>query len=587
MQRIINYLYILLVSFTPLIFFTKFSESFELPKIIFLYAITILIVFVWIVRMLIEKRIIFRRTLLDIPLVIFLLTQLVSTIYSIDTLTSIQGYYSRFYGGLTSSLAMCLLYWAAVSNLDKKIVNSLLNSLIISAIVVSAWAIMEKLGYSPSCLLVKGNLDTNCWAQKVQERPFATLGQPNWLAAYLSMVAPIVWHRMSNKKVHKNYLLISTIIFMALLFTKSRSGILGFSAAFFLYWGYQLINDRFRLSKQLVILAAAHLLLLIIFNPFAIHSPENLDPTVTASTDIRLLLWQGALDIWKENPMTGTGPETFAYSYFEHRPIIHNTTSEWNFIYNKAHNEYLNYLANTGLIGLAGYVFVIAFTIKQINKRHIHLLAGYISLLVSNFFSFSVVSTALLFFLYPAFTGIQNGKKESYRFRLSANGKYILLITSTIIMLLLSALLLKLAFSDYLYAKSGHQPVKRSVELSSYQPQYWEKLGAIYAEADSDYLAEETLNVALNLAPRNIKLQKNIAQNYLSLGRIDDKYYEKALLILKQLEVLAPTDPMVPYFQALAHINLKDETAAKQYLSKALLMRPNYREAQEAFLLVY
>ncbi|KKP99309.1 MAG: O-antigen polymerase, partial [Candidatus Levybacteria bacterium GW2011_GWB1_36_18] len=81
----------------------------------------------------------------------------------------------------------------------------------------------------------------------------------------------------------------------------------------------------------------------------------------TDSGKIRLIVWRGAIDVWKNNPIFGTGVETFAYAYYKYRPIEHNLTSEWNFLYNKAHNEYLNYLATTGVFGLLSYLSFIAF----------------------------------------------------------------------------------------------------------------------------------------------------------------------------------------------------------------------------------
>ena len=57
-------------------------------------------------------------------------------------------------------------------------------------------------------------------------------------------------------------------------------------------------------------------------------------------------------------PLFGTGVETFAYSYNFVRPLTHNLTSEWDYVYNKAHNEYFNYLATTGFIGLISYLFI-------------------------------------------------------------------------------------------------------------------------------------------------------------------------------------------------------------------------------------
>src|SRR3990167_2046009 len=80
---------------------------------------------------------------------------------------------------------------------------------------------------------------------------------------------------------------------------------------------------------------------------------------VTESLDIRKIVWKGAVDLGLKNPLFGTGVETFAYSYYLVRPKEHNLTSEWDYLYNKAHNEYLNYFATTGFIGLVAYFFLL------------------------------------------------------------------------------------------------------------------------------------------------------------------------------------------------------------------------------------
>ena len=53
--------------------------------------------------------------------------------------------------------------------------------------------------------------------------------------------------------------------------------------------------------------------------------------------------------------LIGTGTETFAFAFYRYRPAGHNLTAN-GILYNKAHNEYLNYLATTGLFGLASYL---------------------------------------------------------------------------------------------------------------------------------------------------------------------------------------------------------------------------------------
>ena len=131
--------------------------------------------------------------------------------------------------------------------------------------------------------------------------------------------------------------------------------------------------------------------------------------TPTGSTvQIRLAVWKGTLNLIKDHPLLGTGPETFAYSFLPYRPVELNQTAEWEFLYNKAHNEYLNIAATTGLLGLGTYFWLVAkFVWLNIKNRERSILrtgifVGWVGVLVSNFFGFSVVLTSLLFWLYMA-----------------------------------------------------------------------------------------------------------------------------------------------------------------------------------------
>lgn len=138
----------------------------------------------------------------------------------------------------------------------------------------------------------------------------------------------------------------------------------------------------------------------------------------TDSGVIRRIVWEGALRVWRRYPLFGSGVETFAYSYYRDRPIEHNYVSEWDFLYNKAHNEYLNFLATTGVFGLGSVLLLMGafafFSIRAIlsrkNLEHslfaAALLAGYAALAVSNLLGFSTVAVATLFFLWPAFLEI-------------------------------------------------------------------------------------------------------------------------------------------------------------------------------------
>lgn len=522
MGTLFGKLYILLVIIVPFIFIPNLYEAFEVPKFTVIYIFAVLAVGLWAWQSFENKKFNFKRTILDTPLIIFLASQIISIIFSIDIITSVFGYYTRYYGGLTSLISLSLLYWAGVSNLTKTDAKNLITTLIVVGGVLSFWTVLEHFGISPSCIFINSGIKADCWSQNVMERPFATIGQPNWLAAFLAMVAPLTW---KNKKTI--YFLLGLLIFAAILYTKSRSGLIGFGVAFVVFWIYELLRKSKLNKKSLMLFAGAHLILFITINPLAIHTSENPDPTVTSSANIRMLVWQGALDIWRNNPLAGTGPETFAYSYYQYRPVEHNLTSEWNFVYSKAHNEYLNYLANTGFIGTLGYILFTVYSIKVLSK-HKKLLAGYLALLVSNLFSFTVSSTALLTFLYPAIAITLQNKNSIKNNKLSISPFSIVIITLSVLLI--------------------HKII---MFVSSPLP----------------------------IADEDIKRNKDLAITYLAVTP------DKGIQLLSSIEPKAPTDPMIPYFKALGYINLGDEENAKKNLEKALQIKPNYELAQQAYRL--
>ena len=203
----------------------------------------------------------------------------------------------------------------------------------------------------------------------------------------------------------------------ALWFTKSRSGFAGLAAGLGVF-----VFLLLKISNKLKVIIGILGLATGIF--VGIYWYQNLPapgPGITESEAIRKPVWEGAVKIWQRYPVFGSGVETFAYSFYLDRPASKNLDSEWDFLYNKAHNEYLNLLATTGTVGIIAYLIVIASVAKQstFTRRKIAsssaprndtlltaLFAAWVSILVTNFFGFSVVIMGLYFFLIPAFCEI-------------------------------------------------------------------------------------------------------------------------------------------------------------------------------------
>jgi O-antigen ligase len=664
----IPFLFNLLFFLAPLIFFHKTSEVFEFNKMVFVYFATILILASWILKSIVYKKFIFKRTLLDTPILIFLLSQSISTILSLDQHTSLFGYYSRFHGGLLSTLCYSLLYWAYVSNMNKRYTLYIIRNTLYSAGLVAIYGALEHFGKSPSCLLITGRFDDDCWIQDVRNRVFATIGQPNWLAAWLVALTPLTWTLNLNINSDRKdflrttfYILLSTTFYSTLLFTKSRSGILGFIFAFIIFWGSTSLFNKDRLNPILksfsLITFCTLLATSLIGSPWTPSINELLkfnnsrskletnQPTVatqleaggTESGQIRRIVWKGAFDVWKHYPIFGTGVETFAYSYYQFRPIEHNMVSEWDFLYNKAHNEYLNMAANSGTVGLLSYLTLIGFSIYSIikpksknlnfqkqkisNLSHsfeiynlrFALLAGYISILITNFFGFSVVLIGLLFFLFPALAitlATSDRQNRTYKKPSITQIVPIIVLLITIAYLLLTTG--RYWYSDYLYSKgktynnSSLQDKAISVlanaeSISPYEPLYHNELAQSLSDLAISYeenhettsagqlakVATEESKIALELAPYNINLRRSSAGIFVRLSEINPDYLQNAIKILEDTLPLAPTDPKT-HFQLglnLARTGRVDEAIKR--INEATSMKPDYKDARLALAIIY
>jgi putative inorganic carbon (hco3(-)) transporter len=695
-KKVIHHLYSILFFFAPLVFFTNTSELFEFNKIVFVYLITCLITGSWIIWSITTKRIQIVKTILDIPILLFFVSQLISTIISIDPHTSLFGYYSRFNGGLISTICYSLLYFIYVSANSKQNVIAHLKVLTLTTVFVSLFGIIEHYGKSVTCLSVgifnssqsmsisdywNQSFSTDCWVQDVKSRVFSTFGQPNWLAAWIVSIIPITWllsitHATdtNGKSKHfnlKNYLwaFSSIIFFVALLFTKSRSGLLGFCIAYGIFWLMYIIWQKSKIFTKIklpLLFTICYLVFgILIGTPWTTsieslltknETPSDqvtntevsipaLESGGTESGEIRKIVWQGAIDIWKNYPLFGSGVETFAFSYYQFRPVEHNNTSEWEYLYNKAHNEYLNYLATTGIIGLSIYVVMIIVTcfafvksfnipgsiyqspittkneklnnsidIRNLPLVSVSLFSGYIAILTTNFFGFSVVGTSLLFFIFPAMIHAYESETKDI------DRTYLLTIWQKIFIGIVVGAIGYLVYyissywkADVLYTQAknlsqnseyvaGISKLNEAISISPSEFVYWDLRADIYTDlaitiantSDSGDAALEYARLALNdsqhavsLSPHNVNLKRNYATTLIKLSAFNPELLSVAIGVLTDARTLAPTEPKLLYNLALSYLRVGDAEKSIELMKETVLLKPNYKDPHYALALMY
>jgi len=555
-------LFSLLFFILPFLFFPQTSEVFELNKITALYLFTILILTSFFLQ---KRRFKPRHNKLNSTLILFLLTQSLAALFSIETYTSIFGYYGRFNGGLLSLIAYTILFFVYSNTQTQKDVKKHLKIISVSALIISVIAILEHFNVSITCYLIGKNISTSCWSQDIQARVFSTFGQPNWLAAFLAasiaLTSPVLM----------------PILFLAILFTRSRSGLLAVLVAYLIYWLPNLKNQ----TKLFTAITGILIISFIIFNPLrSITNPEILDNpriNITPSSQIRRLVWKGAIKAWQQKPLLGWGPETFAFSYQSVRPTEHNLTSEWNFTYNKAHNEYLNYLTTSGVFGLFSYLlFICIAAYKMIKNKTYKIFAGFTSLLITNFFGFSTVTTNMLLFIFPAMTIAINNKPQI------SNNKQIIKLNIKNLFIITIAIYATLCVfnfwrADYFYSKGMRQQnllyLTKATILSPRQDLY--KYEKAYATALIDKSAPK-----FDLTnSRNNKHLEIALNTYLVLSAHDKKYLANALEVINKLIKLSPTYAINYYQKALILLEMNNNSEAQKNLEIALKLKPNYEKA--------
>ncbi|MEI6690785.1 MAG: O-antigen ligase family protein [bacterium] len=643
LANLITYTLYLLTATIPLVFTTWNYELFEFPKFVALIAGSFFIGI-----LMLSDHILTRKNPLNLlwynasktekilhsSVLVVLVTQALSTIFSVQLNTSLWGYYSRFHQGLIATFCYTVVYFAIVLYLNKKSTQNIIKVSIATSIVISFYAIAEHYG-----------IDKNMWVQDVQNRVFSTLGQPNWLAAYLlpNLFLTLYYNHIKKHQGYKLSLLhdiIFIVLFVALLFTKSRSGLLAFGVSYVLYWALMLRNFGWHKVKPTFRFISLSCFLFIIFigtpltptiqnilvkaPPIAIAKPiigPALETGGTESGEIRKIVWSGALQLFKQHPILGTGPETFAYTYYQVRPVSHNYVSEWDFLYNKAHNEYLNIAANTGIIGLAGYLFyhlaiLIAGFVKP-SKNHknqddllVHnlgyapvLVASIASFFITNFFGFSVIP---VYFALTLLAGLATTlTRQPSVVQIESDT----LLSSIAIIFALSTLILplRLYIADSNYAKgkafAEAGKITSAIPLLELAHQSFPNFDLYLTTLSESYA---TLSVAATLAkdpyiakasgysqlllrenPIHQNNLKSAAKVNLTLASLDPKYYQLAAQDLELASSLAPTDPKGLYNLGLIYNRLGQNDKAIESLQKAIAIRTIYAEPYYALTLIY
>jgi len=201
---------------TPLLIYPRdLIADYNKPKVIVLYMSGISLL-----AMLFIKRKEIKLDKKDILIFMFWLWSIVSVFFSINIKTSLFGEYGRYEGFFIISTYILIYYFSKYYFKEYKNFHKILFGI---ATGISAYSILQFYDIRPIYSWL-GVDYTKYWNS-------ATLGNPNFLASYITIFLPI-FMSLFILKGKKKYLIISTIVFWAMLCTLTRSAWVAFAVYF-------------------------------------------------------------------------------------------------------------------------------------------------------------------------------------------------------------------------------------------------------------------------------------------------------------------------------------------------------------------
>lgn len=646
-----NFIILLIFGLLPNIFFLGTYEKFEYPKSLLLYlsVCTIILLTLW-------KQIKTQKESLkihlavfpiDIFILLFILLYLLATLFSKSILTSIFGVWNHQQGGLVFILSAVFLYYyfrffTKREQELRRIMIIALGGMIFSLV----WILLgqDSLIFGETLIRIR-----------------STQGNPIYLANYIMLGFPMALGLFLDSKTKLSrliFLLCLILVLWGIFNTQTRSVWITVMIMSFVFAGICLFyqKQKFQFKKvfsnlQFAVLLGSILLLIILSVPILQNRLNQTfkEPKPYNSIFIRISEYQSALQITKNYPFLGIGPEAVAYVYPQYRsPELNKNENEWFLDTVQIRNLYLHYATTLGILGavaFGGIIVIFSFGFfRFIMKRSLNhppyiligLFCAWLSLIIHYLFYGATVTTQVFFWsLMGVISEVQNAR---FNFTLSASKIRLIFLVCLFFSTAVVVIILKDYQSNVLYTKgildqdinNASILVQESIVFNPYNSHYRETSAFISLRKASRLLldqvrdepeiskllqqAQENLDFVRGLDPldptlahitailsfKKARLTKNRYQNY------HTPEFMQAIGDVAYANKLDPTNPIVLdlltqiYLEmGGAKLKLAEETAkatmslkytfspAHYHLGEVLKQEGRFDEAIEAYREVF
>lgn len=195
-------------------------------------------------------------------------------------------------------------------------------------------------------------------------RATSTLGSAAVMVYYLNIAFLITLYFFMEERRTKVRIFLGTVLFInlwAIVMSGARAGWIALFGALFILL-LNVLKDKQKRAIAAVILG----LFILLFGLFVNLSRSDRMQNIFSSSDFnvfsRVSVWQLSLDLIKQNPLIGIGPNNFILSYQENKP---EELLGYKGYFDQAHNFILQILLNVGMLGFIPFTLFFWYVLRR------------------------------------------------------------------------------------------------------------------------------------------------------------------------------------------------------------------------------
>lgn len=592
MKKFIRFI-IWLIAVTPLIFYPYLRSVFSLPKLVWIFFVVILLF--WLCLR--EKLFNYVNTfIVPIGLLFFWLC-----IVLIRCTNIFAGIHSILIFLLFVTFYIC---FEDVVAGDRSLIDIFIKGIIFVSIVVCIYGILQVCG-----------IDFIRW--NVKNTASSSLGRRNFAGEYLVMVIPYAFYFLYRERKKWIYIPVFLLI-LHLILTFTRASYIGFFVSVIIF--FILTGRKARINRKAVIL------LLILFFSRSVFSGIHTFERGTVKS--RLLIWNVTLKMIRSNPLFGVGPGNFVIMYPFYGIGEEKALRGVSLVVDRAHNDYLEVCAESGVIGLLLFfyflfcIFKVLFTLYRETDGYeriltVSIISSVVGMCVNALasFPFNNPATLLLFWVNVSFAGAMYRKlKGEKRVNMNYSLLRIYFVLFCLAGFIMSVMGIKASYymflakntkdktslyfaekavlynpysmeTTFLAAKTAtkygeyeraYRYISMEKQLEPYSASLYHNLGLVYFHLMNFREAEESFLYSLKLNPEVPDVHNTLGVLYLNTGR-----YDEAITCFIRAITLKSDFDFAYYNLGLVYYIKQDYQKAVEYLRKTLEINPDFEDAKK------